>query len=544
MSNESDKLSCIYCGAEINQKALICPHCNKNISCMLTANRVADAALRHTITKTLLELENGRLFDNYSDLNNSLKQSGKVIREGISNYDARLISRELKKFKVDSKIQVTALHKTPETSVVRERPVSKLFSINTLLLIIAIVAGIYYYKIYQNRQDKPSPVIVVTSETTDENKLPASDAHRPDMRDKINNLVSATVFIKGNKSSGSGFIIRKDGYILTNNHVIRNQSSLEVYLESGRRYDAIAVDTRTDLDLALLKIEAQELPILKLGDSTRIRRGEDVWTIGAPKQLAFSVTKGIVSFVGRKVNDTYYIQSDVAINPGNSGGPMISQSGEVIGINTFMITKSQGLNFALPINYVYSGNNPIVASIIDYDIEGGEVEALGSAASGDIKASFSGNEQAESSENNASSIFSDYLERTKRLNSDFGRDQKRLNIEKQRLEQKKARLEAQYERFKADESSLSITDETKITKELQETSIKSLQKDIEIAKQRQNYNRKIKALLRETMVFAKDPMQKKQISNSLDAVNRDVIKVRNDIESYEQQINELRSAVY
>ena len=156
------------------------------------------------------------------------------------------------------------------------------------------------------------------------------------------------------KGLGSGFILSTDGYILTNNHVVRKAEEIEVILQSGDRYSAGIVGKDPKTDLALLKIEAQKpLPAVKMGDSSALEIGDRVLAIGNPFGLGHTVTAGIVSAKGRALGIGQYdnfIQTDAAINPGNSGGPLFSFDGEVVGVNTAVIARGQGLGFAIPIN--------------------------------------------------------------------------------------------------------------------------------------------------------------------------------------------------
>ena len=156
------------------------------------------------------------------------------------------------------------------------------------------------------------------------------------------------------KGLGSGFILSTDGYILTNNHVVRKAEEIEVILQSGDRYSAGIVGKDPKTDLALLKIEAEKpLPAVKMGDSSALEIGDRVLAIGNPFGLGHTVTAGIVSAKGRALGIGQYdnfIQTDAAINPGNSGGPLFSFDGEVVGVNTAVIARGQGLGFAIPIN--------------------------------------------------------------------------------------------------------------------------------------------------------------------------------------------------
>jgi serine protease Do len=157
------------------------------------------------------------------------------------------------------------------------------------------------------------------------------------------------------QSLGSGFIISPDGYILTNNHVVDMAKDIKVSLSDGRVLEAKLVGRSGELDLALIKIEANDLPAVVLGDSNVLEVGDWVLAIGNPFGLSHTVTAGIVSAKGRVIGIGPYddlIQTDAAINPGNSGGPLFNIQGEVVGINTVIIASGQNLGFAIPITMV------------------------------------------------------------------------------------------------------------------------------------------------------------------------------------------------
>ncbi|WP_370291744.1 DegQ family serine endoprotease [Thalassolituus sp.] len=158
------------------------------------------------------------------------------------------------------------------------------------------------------------------------------------------------------ESLGSGFIISKDGYILTNNHVVQDADEIVVRLNDRRELEATLVGADPSSDLAVLKVDAKNLPTVRLGNSDKLDVGEWVVAIGSPFGFDYSVTAGIVSAKGRSLpNENYvpFIQTDVAINPGNSGGPLFNLDGEVVGINSQIYTRSggfMGVSFAIPIN--------------------------------------------------------------------------------------------------------------------------------------------------------------------------------------------------
>ena len=186
------------------------------------------------------------------------------------------------------------------------------------------------------------------------------------------------------QGSGSGVIIRPDGYIVTNNHVVANATEIKVTLNNNKTYDAKVIGTDPATDVALLKIDAQGLSAIPFGDSDKLRLGEWVLAIGSPLgyQLRSTITAGIVSAKGRAMGGGYennpyrqpsrsqlqiesFIQTDAAVNPGNSGGALVNKEGELVGINTAIISQTgaySGYSFAVPINIV----KKVVGDLIDF----------------------------------------------------------------------------------------------------------------------------------------------------------------------------------
>jgi len=166
------------------------------------------------------------------------------------------------------------------------------------------------------------------------------------------------------KGSGSGVIIRPDGYIVTNNHVVSGATKITVTLNDNQQYDATVVGTDPVTDVAIIKVDATGLPTIPMGDSDKLRLGEWVLAIGSPlgAQLRSTITAGIVSAKGRSMPDysgefkiESFIQTDAAVNPGNSGGALVNKKGELVGINTAIISQTgsfTGYSFAVPVNIV------------------------------------------------------------------------------------------------------------------------------------------------------------------------------------------------
>ncbi|MGB9080688.1 MAG: DegQ family serine endoprotease [Desulfuromonadaceae bacterium] len=156
------------------------------------------------------------------------------------------------------------------------------------------------------------------------------------------------------KSLGSGFLISKDGYIVTNDHVVRDAESVQVKLSNDKVYDAKVIGGDPKTDIAVIKINAADLPTVVLGDSDKLEVGQWAIAIGNPFGLDRTMTVGVISATGRSNMgiETYenFIQTDASINPGNSGGPLLNVYGEVVGINTAIVAAGQGIGFAIPIS--------------------------------------------------------------------------------------------------------------------------------------------------------------------------------------------------
>lgn len=202
--------------------------------------------------------------------------------------------------------------------------------------------------------------IADTRTTLDNYQIP--EAIQPQIKDLLKRFLQGQeqrrFEPRDSKSLGSGFIISADGYILTNHHVVQNAHEIVVKLKDRRQLIAKLIGSDKSSDIALLKVDAKNLPILKIGSSKNLKVGEWVLAIGSPFGFEQSVTSGIVSAKGRSLpggNYIPFIQTDVAINPGNSGGPLFNLKGEVVGVNSQIYSRSgvyMGLSFAIPMEIV------------------------------------------------------------------------------------------------------------------------------------------------------------------------------------------------
>src|SRR3989338_7169787 len=181
----------------------------------------------------------------------------------------------------------------------------------------------------------------------------------------VDDVLQSVVSVKTNAGQGSGAIIDRKGYVVTNVHVINGASGVKVITYSGNTYDAnTLVGYDENADIAVLKINAPDLRALDFGDSDEVKVGEKVIAAGNPAGLAFTVTEGIVSAFRTAQNNIKYIQTDVPINPGNSGGPLINAKGEIVGINNLKVGGFEGLGFAISSNNVKIAVSKIIS---DYE---------------------------------------------------------------------------------------------------------------------------------------------------------------------------------
>jgi serine protease Do len=245
--------------------------------------------------------------------------------------------------------------------------------ITTFLLVLSHMPLSVYaasYPDFTEIVEQNMPAVVIVNATRSTNPINNSNQFQtpPGMPDEFNDLFKKFFDERQNQprksqpSSGSGFILSSDGYIMTNHHVVVGANKITILTNDKTSYDAELIGSDKRSDLALLKINAKNLPVVKIASQDNVRLGEWVLAIGSPFGFNQTVTAGIVSGKQRKLaGDNYvpYIQTDVAINPGNSGGPLFNLSGEVIGVNAQIYSRTggfMGVSFAIPsdtVNDVY-----------------------------------------------------------------------------------------------------------------------------------------------------------------------------------------------
>jgi S1-C subfamily serine protease len=160
-----------------------------------------------------------------------------------------------------------------------------------------------------------------------------------------------TAFVQGRSVYGAGILLDARGHVLTCRHVIEGLPRITVAFADGAEYPASVLEVDPQLDLALLQIDAGRTPALRTASIASVELGDDLFAMGAPRKMKFSLSRGMASFVGRPFGGLHYLQSDFALNDGSSGGPVMNDRGEVVAMSSFVLRNSEGLAFALPIDY-------------------------------------------------------------------------------------------------------------------------------------------------------------------------------------------------
>lgn len=207
-------------------------------------------------------------------------------------------------------------------------------------------------------------------------RIDSSKTVTPQAPDILNDPTARKEVVRG---VGSGFIVNSDGVILTNSHVVDGSDTVTVTLKDGRTFQGKVMGEDSATDVAVVKIQADRLPTIAVGNSDQLKPGEGVVAIGNPLGLDNTVTSGIISATGRSISDkrVAFLQTDAAINPGNSGGPLLDSQGRVIGMNTAIIQGAQGIGFAIPINTAKRISDQLVASgKVQHSYLGVEMTAL------------------------------------------------------------------------------------------------------------------------------------------------------------------------
>src|SRR5262252_3899164 len=215
----------------------------------------------------------------------------------------------------------------------------------TSLLVVILLLSPHELPQGQDAHGKPS------SQNSSAPLQPTSGNRTTDWTEIVARTRNAVVIVETDQRFGSGFIIKPDGVIVTNNHVVADAKEMSVKLTSGEVYRNVYLITTDPVeDLAFLKIEGVDLPTVPLGNSNEVRLGDEVLLVGAPQGLEQTVSDGLISGI-RLDNGVRVLQTSAAASPGSSGGPLLNRSGEAVGVMSFKVVNGENLNFTIPVNY-------------------------------------------------------------------------------------------------------------------------------------------------------------------------------------------------
>lgn len=348
--------SCTHCAELIQEEARICKHCQRPSLFDVWMIESFDQRELYELSKFLSERPqlSNISFQELKEISNSLP---KCILPNLSKRECDDLVQSFKKL---------SFQLSPEK--INEDRKNRI-SISTAAISIAGIFTISFYFWWSGQVEEeplsfnqPTEWVKPLSPTLDSNA--ASEEVLTSAPEKIDSTISpskteiiralnASVFIRSRQSLGTGFLISDDGFILTNTHVVNTDDQPLIILRDGQQFSAKLIRKDENVDLSLLKIDATNLDYFQIGDAYSLYPGQNILSIGNPSGLAFTLTRGIVSYVGREIDGVSYIQTDAAINPGNSGGPMITEDYKVVAINTLTAKGGEGISFALPINYAF-----------------------------------------------------------------------------------------------------------------------------------------------------------------------------------------------
>ncbi len=540
---------CPFCGNEILSDARVCMHCNRDVLYAVVVSSPAEDPKSAYSAAKEISRSGGSAAPDYKTLRKSLTKRGAEIASYVTRREADFFKSIASQYGIglDTKLVEAA---SGDKNIFKYAPI--------VLGICALAAGLFLYIHFSPKSGditKPQTKNYSSQSPSKRSKnmsqiKPLKEGNLPEgikiSVASIKKLVSASVVITDGRSLGSGFFVHPSGYILTNSHVVRHMSSPKVKLYGGNVLPARVIAQDPNLDLALIQVPITNAPTLKLGDATKLQQGDTVWTVGNPHGLAFTVTRGIVSYVGRKINGKAYIQSDVAINRGNSGGPMVNDAGEVVGVNTFIISGAEGLNFALPINYAIMGDNPILAPVLGKRPSNPTfAEWISSASSESIPVAVEEKPAPKFRPGGAapqvSSRLLEIYKKDRNAATEFNSKKAALESEISILSIKKNRLESEYQNAM---ESKTISEETKLGKKLKKTTLKLLKKQEELYNLYLSYYDKRERFLSQIASMETDPARKVRAKAELSKLDGLRASTKEQLRSIQEEAKRVSETSY
>jgi serine protease Do len=351
--SEIEREPCPRCGEPAPLSGRVCPHCQGSLLVNVVLDApVADPRARYQLARSISAL--GAPAPPFSAVNQALASPRPVVARGLTRTEARWLLQAM----VDFGLRGRAVEEVREEGTSRT-PMPKL-ALGAGAAVVVLLLAFLFLRTGDAPRSAPEGTILQPAVLP----TPVSDG-RPvralSPREIAALATPSTVVLRSGGSLGSGFFVAED-LVLTNAHVVSSELDLvEIVFSDGRQIDGRAVERNEELDLALIRAPGASADPLPLGDATALDTGDRVIFVGTPEGLDFTVHEGIVSHTLRQVLGVAYFQIDANVNPGNSGGPVLDTSGRVVGVITAKVDGAEGLGLAVPINYTYEGDPPLLA---------------------------------------------------------------------------------------------------------------------------------------------------------------------------------------
>lgn len=351
--SDIEREPCPRCGEPAALIGRVCPHCQGSLLVDVVLDvPVADPRARYQISRGLDAL--GPPAPVFAVAQRELASPRPVLARGLTREVARRLLANITELGLQGQA-VSRQKEKPESRV----PPFAIAGVLAALLVLAVVIAF-------SGREKPgsAPEPPPEGTTLQPDALPAriSESRTPrplSPRDLAEIATPSTVVLRCGGSLGSGFFVTPD-LVLTNAHVVSLDDTVKILFSDGRKLEGQVEERHTQLDIALVRVSSAAAEPLPLGDATGLRTGDRVVFVGTPEGMDFTVHEGIVSHTARQVLGVAYLQIDANVNPGNSGGPVLDTTGRVVGIVTAKVDGAEGLGIALPVNYAYEGDSPLL----------------------------------------------------------------------------------------------------------------------------------------------------------------------------------------
>ena len=350
--SDIEREPCPRCGEPAALIGRVCPHCQGSLLVEVVLDApVDDPRARYQISRALAAL--GPPAPGFSSAQRELASPRPVLARGLTREAARRLLASAAELGLQGQ---TVFPQKKERTQSRVPPWAVAGALGALLFVAVLIA-------FSGGKEVPEGPPEGT--TLQPDALPARvsesrDARPLSPRDLAELATPSTVVLRNGGSLGSGFFVKPD-LVMTNAHVVAaEREPVEIVFSDGREIEGRVMERNTRLDIALVQVPSASAEPLALGDATGLRTGDRVVFVGTPEGLDFTVHEGIVSHTARQILGVAYLQIDANVNPGNSGGPVLDGTGRVVGIVTAKVNGAEGLGIALPINYAYEGDPPLL----------------------------------------------------------------------------------------------------------------------------------------------------------------------------------------